>query len=349
MSDEVAITCPAPTSTNSNVLLAHGGGGRLMHELIERVFVSAFRNESLEARHDSAVLKLGDLRLAMTTDSYVVNPLFFPGGDIGSLAVHGTVNDLAMAGATPLFLSAAYIIEEGLPIETLSRIARSMADAASAAGVQIVTGDTKVVDQGSGDGLFINTAGLGTIRHGVSIAPQAIRPGDAVLLSGDLGRHGIAIMAEREGLQFESEIQSDSASLAGLVGRLLDAGVRPHCLRDLTRGGLASALNELAEAAQVAIEIDELDVPVYEAVRGACEILGLDPLYVACEGRMIAIVPADQADSALSRMQADPLGRDAVQIGRVVASPAGRVTITSAIGTARILDMLSGEQLPRIC
>jgi hydrogenase expression/formation protein HypE len=338
-----------PGLDQAYVLLAHGGGGRLMHDLIERHFVSAFHNGPLEARHDSAVLSPGGARLAMTTDSYVVHPLFFPGGDIGSLAVHGTINDLAMSGARPLYLSAGYIIEEGLPMNTLDRVVQSMARAARECNVQIVTGDTKVVDKGKGDGLFINTAGIGILEHTLDISPQSIRPGDAVLVSGDLGRHGIAIMAVREGLQFEGPIQSDSAPLAHMVADLLAAGVELHCLRDLTRGGLASALNEIAETAGLSAEVNERCVPVCNEVRGACEILGLDPLYVACEGRMVVFVPQDQSEKTLARMRRCPEGAGAAVIGRVGDGPAGRVTLRSAIGALRILDMLSGEQLPRIC
>ena len=349
MSSEFAAACPTPAHDGSRVLLAHGGGGRLMHELIDRVFRPAFRSAPLDAQHDAAALTLSGVRLALTTDSYVVQPLFFPGGDIGALAVHGTVNDLAMSGARPLYLSAAFIIEEGLPIETLLRVVRSMTDAAAACGVQIVTGDTKVVDHGKCDGLFINTAGVGHIETALDIAPQSVRPGDALLLSGDLGRHGMAVMAAREGLQFEGALLSDSAPLWGLVAALLREGIEVHCLRDLTRGGLASALNEIAVTARVAIEIDERSVPVSDPVRGACEILGLDPLHVACEGRLVAFVPADQADRALDLMRGAPDGGGAMIIGRTQAGPAGRVTLTSAIGASRILDMLSGEQLPRIC
>jgi hydrogenase expression/formation protein HypE len=294
-------------------------------------------------------LPFGGNRLALTTDSYVVHPLSFPGGDIGSLAVHGTVNDLAMSGSRPLYLSASYIIEEGLPMSALDRIIQSMARAARACNVQIVTGDTKVVDKGKGDGLFVNTAGIGIIEHGLDISPRSVAPGDAVLVSGDLGRHGIAIMAVREGLQFEGPIESDSAPLADMVADLLASGVDLHCLRDLTRGGLASALNEIAETARVSMEIDERCVPVCEAVRGACEILGLDPLYVACEGRMVVFVPQSQAEKTLARMRRRADGIDAALIGRVGGGPDGRVTLRSAIGALRILDMLSGEQLPRIC
>lgn len=343
------LTCPIPLSDYPRVLLAHGGGGRLMHQLIDRLFGEGFADLSLQAEHDAAVIHLNGSRLAFTTDSFVVHPLEFPGGDIGSLAVHGTVNDLSMSGARPRFISTAFIIEEGLPMETLWRIVRSMRDAALDSNVQIVTGDTKVVDRGKGDGVFINTTGIGVIEHNLVIAPSAVRPGDAILVNGDLGRHGIAIMAVREGLQFESEIESDSAPLHSLVQNLLDAGIELHCLRDLTRGGLASALNEVASAAQVGLQIDEKAVPVREDVRGACEILGFDPLYVANEGRLVAFVPEHQANEALSIMSSNQYGKGANRIGTVIADRPGQVRLISPIGAQRILDMLSGEQLPRIC
>jgi len=344
-----APSCPIPISQYPHVLMAHGGGGRLMHQLIGKMFLTAFRNPLLETQHDSTVVELTGKKIAFTTDSYVVRPLFFPGGDVGSMAVHGTVNDLAMSGAHPLYLSAAFIIEEGLPMETLWKIACSMAAAATRCGVQIITGDTKVVDKGKGDGVFLNTAGIGIVEHNLNIAPPSVRPGDAVLVSGDLGRHGMAIMAVREGLQFESAIESDSAPVHEIVRELLKAGIQIHCLRDLTRGGLASALNEIAEAARVRIEIVEKSVPVREDVHAACEMLGLDPLHVACEGRFVAFVAAGDADRALSIMQGHALGVGSAAIGRVAESSAPLVTLKSAIGASRILDMPSGEQLPRIC
>ena len=348
-SAEFSFSCPVPQADYERILLAHGGGGRLMHELIERIIVPAFRNPLLDVRHDSAVCAVNGARLAFTTDAYVVRPLFFPGGNIGTLAVNGTVNDLAMCGARPLYLSASFILEEGLRIETLQQILASMRGAADAAAVQIVTGDTKVVDRGKGDGIFITTAGVGCIEHALVITPTSVRPGDSVLLSGDIGRHGMAIMAVREGLEFETTIQSDCAPLAGLVADLLSAGVAIHCLRDLTRGGLASALIEIAEAARVQIHIREAAVPVGEEVRGACEILGFDPLYVANEGRLVCFVPAADGARALRILQAHPLGKDAANIGVVTHNAAGLVTLESQIGATRIVDMLSGEQLPRIC
>jgi hydrogenase expression/formation protein HypE len=344
-----AFVCPIPIEQYPNVLLAHGGGGKLTNQLIEKMFLPAFGNPMLGARHDGATFSLPSGKLAFTTDSYVVRPLFFPGGDIGSLAVNGTVNDLAMCGARPFYLSAGFILEEGLPMDTLWRVIQSMAQAASQAGVQLVTGDTKVVDRGKGDGIFINTAGIGVVECGRAISPAAVRAGDSILLSGDIGRHGIAIMALREGLEFESTIESDCAALSGIVMDMLAAGIEAHCLRDLTRGGLAGALVEIAEAARLHFEIDEVAIPVMEEVRGACEILGFDPLYVANEGRFISFVPAREAERALQRMRAHPLGTQARIIGTVAEHNPGLVTMRSSIGATRIVDTLSGEQLPRIC
>jgi len=341
--------CPLPIPDYPQLLLAHGGGGRLMHELLERLVLPAFSNPLLATRHDSAVFPLGGLRVAFTTDGYVVRPLFFPGGDIGSLAVNGTVNDLAMAGARPRYLSVALVLEEGLPMETLDRLLRSMRAAADAAGVLLVTGDTKVVDRGKGDGLYVTTAGLGTIEHGLTVAPQSVRPGDAVLLSGDIGRHGMAIMAVREGLAFQSAIESDCAPLAAPVQALLDAGIAVHCLRDCTRGGLASSLIEIAESAGLELAIREQAVPVREDVQGACEILGFDPLYVANEGRFVGFVPAAEAERALEILCAHPVTAGACRIGETRQGRPGRLLLQSRIGTWRILDRLSGEQLPRIC
>ncbi len=341
--------CPLPLTDHSRILLAHGGGGRLMHELLETIFLPAFANPALEARHDSAILDVGGTRLAFTTDAYVVRPLFFPGGDIGTLAVNGTVNDLAMAGARPLWLSAGFILEEGLPIDTLTRVVASMRQSAEAAHVQLVTGDTKVVDQGKGDGIFICTAGVGVIEHGLTITPQQVRSGDAILLNGDLGRHGVAILSVREGLTFESPIESDCVPLAAPVLALLEAGIEVHCLRDLTRGGLATALIEIAQGSRLHLRIDEACIPVTDPVQGACELLGFDPLYVANEGRLVAFVPAAEADRALAILRVDPHATGACRIGEVAPDPAGLVTLRSRIGASRLLDLLSGEQLPRIC
>jgi hydrogenase expression/formation protein HypE len=342
-------SCPIPISQYPHVLMAHGGGGKLMHQLLENVFGKAFSNPILDARHDSAVLSVPPGRLALTTDSYVVRPICFPGGDIGSMAVHGAVNDLAMSGARPLYLTSAFIIEEGLPMETLWRVVCSMRDAAKRCGVQIVTGDTKVVDKGKGDGLFINTAGAGVIEHSLSISPQSVRPDDAILVSGDLGRHGMAIMAVREGLAFEATIESDSAPVHEPVLELLKAGIEIHCLRDLTRGGLASVLNEIAEAARVKISVEEKAIPVREDVHAACEMLGLDPLHVACEGRFIAFVAKSDSERALKILRAQTVSAGAMAIGKVVEPASPLVVMKSRIGASRILDMPSGEQLPRIC
>jgi hydrogenase expression/formation protein HypE len=344
-----AFSCPIPIGQYPNVLLAHGGGGKLSQQLIENIFLPAFSNPVLEARHDGALLDLPSRSLAMTTDSYVVKPLFFPGGDIGSLAVNGTVNDLAMCGARPLYLTVGFILEEGLPIDTLWRIVQSMKSAADHAQVRIVAGDTKVVDRGKGDGVFINTAGIGAVESSRPVAPAQVRVGDAVILSGDIGRHGIAIMAAREGIEFETALESDCADLSGMVLGLLRDGLEVHCMRDLTRGGMASALVEIAEAARVHIEIEESAVPVLETVRGACEILGFDPVYLANEGRFVAFVPPGEAERALARMRTSPLGMKAGIIGTVKAGAPGLVTQRSRIGTTRVIDMISGEQLPRIC
>jgi len=339
-----------PLPHRVEITVGHGGGGRLTQELIDRVFRPAFANPALEAQHDGALLRLpGGGRLAFTTDSHVVSPLFFPGSDIGKIAVNGTVNDLCMCGARPLWLSAGFILEEGFPIATLEKVVASMQAAAAAAGVGIVTGDTKVVERGKGDGLYVTTAGLGVIETPLTVAPSSIRPGDAIILSGDLGRHGMAIMATRAGLEFESAIESDCAPLVAPVQALLTAGLEIHCLRDLTRGGLATSLVELAESAKVGIAIDAAKIPVTELVRGACEILGLDPLYVANEGRFVCLVPAAQAAQALEIIARTAPGGPPVIIGQVNAGPAGQVTQRSIIGAERIVDRLSGEQLPRIC
>jgi hydrogenase expression/formation protein HypE len=343
------LVCPAPLPTGDQVLLGHGSGGKLSADLVRTVFLSAFHNPILDRLDDQAVIEINGLRLAFTTDSFVVKPLFFPGGDIGSLAVHGTVNDLAMGGAQPLFLSAAFIIEEGFPIDTLRRVASSLQQAAASAGVQVVTGDTKVVEKGSGDGVFINTSGLGVIAEGVHLSADQVRPGDRVLLSGPVGDHGIAILAQREGLEFESAIESDSAPLHTLVAAMLAASKEIHAMRDPTRGGLSSALNELAARANVGIEIDERAIPVREEVKGACEMLGLDPLYVANEGKLVALVAPGAEDRVLAAMRQHPLGKDAAIIGTVTAAHPRLVTMRTRVGPSRVVDMLAGDQLPRIC
>ena len=342
-------TCPVPLSDYNRILMAHGGGGTLMHRLLAQVFYPAFTNAILDQQGDGAILSLGGSRLAFTTDSYVVSPLFFPGGDIGTLAVNGTVNDLAMCGARPLYLSAGFIIEEGLPVETLRRVVESMRLSAGAAHVQFVTGDTKVVEKGKGDGLFINTAGIGAIEHDLPIQPRNVKLGDVILLNGDIGRHGLAIMATRESLAFDSDIKSDCAPLADPVLALLDAGIEIHCLRDLTRGGLASGMVEIATTAGVHIHLEERAIPVRDDVRGACEILGFDPLYAANEGRFVAFLPERDAGRALEVLKGHSCDMSPVRIGRVTEGYAGLVTMTTAIGSRRIVDMLSGEQLPRIC
>ncbi len=344
------VQCPIPINEYPHITLAHGGGGRLMQMLIEKMFVPSFANPALESLHDGAIIETHGARLAFTTDSYVIHPIFFPGGDIGSLAVHGTVNDLAMCGAQPLALSSALILEEGLPMHDLWRIVQSMQNAAQKVGVPIVTGDTKVVDRGKGDGVFINTAGIGMIPAHIRVAPQRAQPGDLVLLSGAIAVHGIAIMSVREGLDFETQLQSDSAPLHDIVARVLEvAGEHVHVLRDPTRGGVASTLNEIAASAKVGIRLQETQIPIDDAVRGACEILGFDPLYVANEGKFLAIVAREVAEQVLATMQAHPLGKQSAIIGEVVADHPGKVYLKSRIGGMRVVDMLSGEQLPRIC
>ncbi len=340
--------CPVPPPTR-RILLAHGGGGSLTQSLIDGVFRPAFANALLDTRHDGAVLGRPDGRVAFTTDAYVVRPLEFPGGDVGRLAVCGTANDLAMCGARPLHLSAAFILEEGLDAALLERVSESMGRCAREIGVEIVTGDTKVVDRGSGDGLFVTTSGVGVLEHALEIGPAALRPGDAVLLSGDVGRHGATIMASRENLGLESELRSDCAPLWPAVSALLEAGLDVHCLRDLTRGGLATGLVELARDGGVEIHAEEVAIPVGDAVRGLCELLGLDPLYVANEGRFLCVLPEREADRALDLLHGCEVSAGAVRIGRLADGPGGRVTLRSAIGGERVLHLQSGEQLPRIC
>jgi hydrogenase expression/formation protein HypE len=343
------ISCSVPITNSKSVQLAHGGGGKMSQQLVRDVFLPLLDNEYLGRLHDGAIVPIGTQRLAFTTDSYVISPIFFPGGDIGALAVNGTVNDLAMCGARPLYLSAGFVIEEGFPIEDLRRIAASMHDAAAAAGVQIVTGDTKVVDRGKADKIFITTAGVGAVDEDISIDPARAAIGDAIILSGPIAQHGIAIMSVREGLQFETDIVSDCAPLNGLVAEILKVCKHTHVLRDPTRGGIASALNEIAASAKVGMAIDEDSIPVSDDVRGACEILGFDPLYVANEGKLLAILPAGDAKDVLEAIKKHPLGRQAAIIGEVVRDHPATVILNSRIGGKRVVDMLSGEQLPRIC
>jgi hydrogenase expression/formation protein HypE len=347
--DIASFVCPAPAAPGGRIVLGHGSGGHLSANLLRDVFLPLFSNPVLDRLDDQAVLDFGGSRLAFTTDSFVVRPLFFPGGDIGSLAVHGTVNDLAMGGAKPLYLSAGFIIEEGFPIEQLQRIAASMSEAAAAAGVAIVTGDTKVVERGKGDGVFINTTGIGLVPPGVRLSANQACPGDLVILSGSIGDHGTAIMASREGLEFETTIQSDSAALHNLVEDMLGVSNNIRCLRDPTRGGLASTLNEIAGQSRVSIQIEEKKIPVRDEVRGACELLGLDPLYVANEGKLVAIVAPEDAERVVAAMRANPRGREASIIGVIGQLQPGLVTMKTAFGSSRIVDMLAGDQLPRIC
>lgn len=341
--------CPIPLTEYPRVLLAHGGGGRLTQNLIEKMLEPSFDNPYLAPLHDGALLSLNGQRLALSTDSYVVHPPFFPGGDIGRLAVFGTANDLAMCGARPLFLSCGLILEEGLPMDDLWRVVLSMKQAADEADVQIVTGDSKVVERGKGDGVFINTSGIGAVLSGVDIGPQRVRPGDEIVLSGPLGLHGIAIMAMREGLSLEAEVESDSAPVFPLVKALAEAGIEIHMLRDPTRGGLSSALNEIAKKSGVGIVIDEERLPVGPQVQGVCEILGLDPLYVANEGNFIALIREGQGGKAVEALRHYPLGREAAHIGGVISAHSGTVVMKTRIGGERIVDVMSGEQLPRIC
>jgi hydrogenase expression/formation protein HypE len=348
-SKAVTFSCPVPLPARDSVLLGHGSGGRLTAELIRELFLPAFENPILARLDDQAILQFNGLRLAFTTDSFVVKPLFFPGGDIGRLSVHGTVNDLAMGGAQPLFLSAAFIIEEGFSMQTLRRVVESLRTAAREAGVEVVTGDTKVVEKGSGDGLFINTSGIGVVPEGLQLSADLARPGDRVLLSGSLGDHGMAILAQREGLEFESPIQSDSAPLHTLVQAMFQTGRAIRCLRDPTRGGLSSTVNEIAAQSRVGITLEERSIPIREEVLGACELLGLDPLYVANEGKLVAIVAAEGAEEILAAMQRHPLGRQAQIIGVVTEAQPGMVTMRTVLGTTRIVDLLAGDQLPRIC
>ena len=341
--------CPMPLRDQPNIVMGHGGGGKLSAELIEHLFLPAFSNEHLDGLGDASVLDLAPGKIAMSTDSFVVRPRIFPGGNIGELAINGTVNDVAMAGADPRYISVAMILEEGMPIDELAWLVQAMAKAAETAGVQLVTGDTKVVDKGHGDGVYINTTGIGVLRDGVDIHPRNVRPGDAVLVNGTIGDHGMAIMSVREGLEFESTIRSDTAALNHLVAALLDAGLDVRAMRDPTRGGLAATLNEFAAAADVGVVVEERNLPVDRAVASACEMLGMDPFYVANEGKVVVVVPDDQAERALEIMRSDELGEKAVRIGEIVANHPGLVVAKTAIGATRVVDTQVGEQLPRIC
>ena len=347
-------SCPLPIFDHQQIVLGHGSGGKLTADLIDHIFLPAFTNPVLDKLDDQAVLTMGGARLAFTTDSFVVTPIFFPGGDIGRLAIYGTVNDLAMSGARPLYISAAFILEEGLAVADLRRVVESMRAAAAEAGVAVVTGDTKVVNRGKGDQIFITTTGIGVIGNGVDISADRARPGDHIILSGNIGDHGMAIMSQREHLEFEGVITSDCASLHGLVADMLSTPPAHgsefiHCLRDPTRGGVATTLNEIAKRARVGMVLFEQSIPVRESVRGACEVLGLDPLYVANEGKLLAAVVPEMAQAVLQQMRQHPLGHDAAIIGKVVTEHPGMVLMRTQIGGTRVLDTMFGEQLPRIC
>ena len=342
--------CPLPITKHDTIQLAHGSGGQMSNDLISNLFVWAFANDELNKQDDNAILEINNLRFSFSTDSYVVDPIFFPGGDIGELAVNGTINDVAMAGAKPLYLSCGFIIEEGFYIEDLKTIVTSMKIASEKAGVKIVTGDTKVVNKGKGDKIFINTSGIGIIEHSYNIGADCLEPDDIIILSGSIADHGICILSQREGLSFQSSIKSDTAALHELVQVALKAGGSSiHAFRDPTRGGVAATLNEFAKSSSVSIRIKEEFIPVKDAVRGACEILGLDPLYIANEGKMIVVVKRDKADAVLQAMRTHSLGKDSVIIGEVIAEKSGLVQLLTLFGTSRIIDMPVGEQLPRIC
>jgi hydrogenase expression/formation protein HypE len=347
--DFTAWSCPLPLRSYPTIVMGHGGGGKLSAELVEHLFAPAFRNAALDALGDAAVLTLEGRRLAYSTDSFVVRPLFFPGGNIGKLAVNGTVNDLAMMGAKPRYLTAGFILEEGLLVSQLGIIVEEMAAAARTAGVQIVAGDTKVVDRGHGDGVYINTSGIGIIPDGIDIRPQRAQPGDVVIVSGEIGLHGVAILSVREGLEFGAPVESDCAPLNGLVEAMLAASHAIHVLRDPTRGGLAATLNEIARAARVGVVYEERKLPVPPAVAAACEMLGMDPVYIANEGKLVAVVAPEAADVVLEAMQRHPLGAKAAIIGRITAEHPGVVVARTGIGGSRVVDMQVGEQLPRIC
>ncbi|MBI5325267.1 MAG: hydrogenase expression/formation protein HypE [Ignavibacteriae bacterium] len=341
--------CPLPISNYKQIVMAHGGGGTLTQQLIIDLFVKVFDNSVLDLQHDGAVIEIDGIKLAFTTDSYVINPIFFPGGDIGSLSVNGTLNDLAMCGAKPLFISSAFIIEEGFPIEELWKITLSMKKAADNARVKIVTGDTKVVEKGKGDKIFINTSGIGIIEKEVNISPLNCKPGDVIIINGCIAEHGISIISKREGFEFESKIVSDCCPLNGLVQEILMVSKNVHTMRDATRGGVASVLNEIAMSSNMGIEIEEDKIPVKDNVKSACEILGFDPLYVANEGKVLVFVAPEDSDKVLQAMINHPYGKDSSIIGKVVEDNPGMVIMKTLVGTTRVVDMLSGEQLPRIC
>jgi hydrogenase expression/formation protein HypE len=343
------LSCPLPFTSDDFIVLGHGSGGRLSARLMEQVFLPAFQNPALDRMDDQAVFDVPAGRMAMSTDTYVVKPLFFPGGNIGELAVYGTVNDLAVGGAIPKYLSAGFVLEEGLPLDLLRKIVASMAEAAHRCGVEIVTGDTKVVEKGSGDQIFINTAGVGFVPDGVSFSAAKVRPGDRIILNGSLGEHGITILSQREGLELGGDLHSDAAPLHELCAAVMAVAPGLHAMRDLTRGGLSSALNEIARSARVGVEINERAIPICEQVRGACEIFGLDPLYVANEGKMIAFVPEAEAEAVVAAMQSHEYGRQTRIIGQVTEKHPRMVTMRTSLGTERIVDMLAQDQLPRIC
>jgi len=347
--DMAAWTCPVPLRDSPTIVMGHGGGGAMSAELIEHLFLPAFGDAAQAELGDSAILPIGTGRIAFSTDSFVVKPLFFPGGSIGDLAVNGTVNDLAMSGAQPMFLSTAFILEEGTALADIGRVAMAMGAAASVAGVRLVTGDTKVVDAGHGDAIFVNTAGVGVLDDGVDIRPARAAVGDVVIVSGPIGVHGVAVLSCREGLAFGTAVESDCAALNGLVAAMLATGADVHVLRDPTRGGVAASLNEIARAAKVGVEIVERDLPVPDAVANACSLLGLDPLYVANEGKLLAFVPAAHAEQVLAAMQAHELGKESVIIGRCVPEHPGMVVARTGLGGTRVVDLPVGEQLPRIC
>ncbi len=343
------LSCPIPITDYERVLLAHGGGGKLMHQLIDKMIYQELKNEFLSQNHDGAILPIQGGKLAFTSDSFVVNPIFFPGGDIGDLAVNGTINDLVCCGSKPLYLSLAFIIEEGLLMEDLWKVVQSIKKAVNKAGVKIVTGDTKVVEKGKGDGIFINTTGIGELLPGTNINPVNCKPGDVVIINGSIADHGIAIMSQREGLKFETDIVSDTASLNAMMEEVLQAFPSVHVMRDPTRGGLASTLNEIAQTSGTGIMLYEKLIPVNESVKGACELLGFDPLYVANEGKILVIVPKKDADTVLNIMKKHPEGLSSAIIGKVSEDYKGKVYLETTIGSKRVVDMISGEQLPRIC